>query len=481
MIDIEAKQFRDLPSWQPPEELLKLEFTTPTVLAEFIHGCSPDPATRTVATAALVLSLWQLGGRRLTPHVPSMILINSGKAGADPIDEFIRGLVYDEEAIQPREPMDWPDPINRSDPIVQPKDAPALMTSALHQRRKLGWQPGGGSYKQACARNLQEHYRAAQLAGFGYGRCRPYSKAWHVDSGLITDRDNEILLRLNQKADRNAFRKHVLDDPGKLLHPEGIGADLATVPKSISLSGALPVGLWDDRLAANLVALGLPIFSLPHLAEESLVLKKRSVIESLGKACPDRLGPPVETPLRLPPSDWVSHYQSVLRKRLARLPATFEFAVLQAVHQLGGVCERIASFADREAKAKPEEIIALLRDLYAHALRGMVIGIAGLAWHGIGFDLGCPQKKALKVLGSIRGKGPMRLTELLFTKGARIDAATRDTLLERLVSEDLVRVEGKTVIAATCAEFVAALHSRPELPEADNYRELVDEDGKASA
>ena len=55
-------------------------------MTEFIHGCSPDPATRTMATTALVLTFWQLGGRSLTPRLPSMILVNTEEAETDPID-----------------------------------------------------------------------------------------------------------------------------------------------------------------------------------------------------------------------------------------------------------------------------------------------------------------------------------------------------------------------------------------------------------
>lgn len=67
----------------------------------------------------------------------------------------------------------------------------------------------------------------------------------------------------------------------------------------------------------------------------------------------------------------------------------------------------------------------------------------------------------------------MTLSDLLFVRGARLDAATRDVLLERLIAEDLIRIERKTVTAATFAGFVAALLSRPALPEAVDYRALV--------
>ena len=58
------------------------------VLAEFMGGCSPDPATRTIATTALVLSLWQVAGWRMTHRPPSLLLLNATESTPDPIDRM---------------------------------------------------------------------------------------------------------------------------------------------------------------------------------------------------------------------------------------------------------------------------------------------------------------------------------------------------------------------------------------------------------
>jgi hypothetical protein len=42
-----------------------------------------------------------------------------------------------------------------------------------------------------------------------------------------------------------------------------------------------------------------------------------------------------------------------------------------------------------------------------------------------------------------------------------------------------VRIDGKTVTAATFEEFVTALYSRPGLPEADNFRKAADGEDQA--
>ena len=46
------------------------------VLARFIHGASEDPSCRTVAVTTLVMSLWELAGRRMSPRLPSLVLVD---------------------------------------------------------------------------------------------------------------------------------------------------------------------------------------------------------------------------------------------------------------------------------------------------------------------------------------------------------------------------------------------------------------------
>ena len=67
------------------EKLTELAAPQHRELAEFLQGCSTDASTRTMATTALVLTLWQMAGRHMTLQLPSMLLINASDA-ADPIE-----------------------------------------------------------------------------------------------------------------------------------------------------------------------------------------------------------------------------------------------------------------------------------------------------------------------------------------------------------------------------------------------------------
>ena len=180
--------------------------------------------------------------------------------------------------------------------------------------------------------------------------------------------------------------------------------------------------------------------------------------------------PAVSPSPRLPGSVWVEAYQTALRRRLARLPGPYEFAVLQAVHQLDGVCDRIVNFA-AGSEAGLDERVALCQDLYQHALRGMVLGIVGLSWHGPGLHLGPEgeplRTRALKLLKYLRAKGPTSKSAIL--QNCHLKKHQRDVLLEHLAAEDLVRVDGATVSATTFAEFVRALYLREEFPQVHDH------------
>ena len=76
--------FAELPAWTPPAEFLQLKEPAHQALAKFVHGCSDDEATRTAATTALVLSLWQLLGRKLTSEVPTLLLVRPEQAEEGP-------------------------------------------------------------------------------------------------------------------------------------------------------------------------------------------------------------------------------------------------------------------------------------------------------------------------------------------------------------------------------------------------------------
>ena len=91
----------------------------------------------------------------------------------------------------------------------------------------------------------------------------------------------------------------------------------------------------------------------------------------------------------------------------------------------------------------------------------LVLSIASLAYHCLGFDPGCPRHKALALMRLLREKGPLTRRDL--QRGVQsFTAAGLDKMLTRLAAEGLIEVNGKEVSAVPLAEFAEALHARPE-------------------
>jgi hypothetical protein len=441
--------------------LKELDEPAHQVLSKLIQNCSPDPATRTATAAALVLTLWQQRADVLTQHVPSLILLNAGEAVPDPIDDFI--ATFTRGGINP-EPQSSKD---RFGILMDPEKAPNIMARAAIERRKLGPASKHDSLDEKSANVLEGRYYDAKRVAYGTGTARAYSKAWSDEFGFITDENDVLIARLNEASDRAAFRSDVITDPNKLHNPLGIGRGLLTVRKKVSVSGSFTEDLWDEEHVMGIIKLGLPTLFIPHTATEPLAVSNPRVLNVFPTLWRDAPVSRAITSLELPEMDWFKAHTEDIRRRLRLLQGSgsYEFAVLQVLHHLDSVCSLIARQAGNNYTAKVADNVALFMDLRARAFRGITLGVAALAWHGLGFDPGCPREKAVKVLRDLRTNGPLSRSEIR-RKHHLESKQQRDIVLERLAAEDLVRIDGQTVTAATFEEFVTALYSRPGLPEA---------------
>jgi hypothetical protein len=206
---------------------------------------------------------------------------------------------------------------------------------------------------------------------------------------------------------------------------------------------------------------------LPSVAKTPPEIANEEVFDFITAALPRSFSDRVEEPANLIPGPWFERYGRELRLRLRHLPGDYDYTMQKLARQLFPVCLRIASWCGTYSGSSTEEITALTYDLCAHALRGLVLSIAGLAWHGLGIDAGCPQQKVVRVLEYLRTREPMTKSELL--RGAHLEKKERDLLMECLTAEDLIRVDGKIVTATSYEEFVEGLHERKEFPEPVNH------------
>jgi hypothetical protein len=317
----------------------------------------------------------------------------------------------------------------------------------------------------------EDRFFAAQATGFGYGPTRPYAAAWHDSFGLMSERSCQVILRLESDDDRAAFREQVVTDPQRLLAAIGYGPGLELISKRLSVSGELTPTQWDREFADRAVALGMPVLFLPGPTSEPDTATIHPLLDFMTTTFPKAFKDALEEPANLFPGEWFAHYGEQLRTRLRTLPHHYDYSMQRMARQLFPVSQRLATLAGRLSGAPDLEMEALALDLCGHALRGLVVSVAGLAWHVLGFDPGCERAKALKTLAYMRTRGSMTLSDLV--SKARLTKAERNILVERFAAEDLVRVDGKFITATTYKEFVSRLYARKEFPIPVNYWERI--------
>ena len=433
----------------------------PRMLTDFLHGCSSDSSTRTMAAATIALTLWQRMGRSSTPVLPSMLLVNAGTAAADPLDAFANAVAT---GLDRKEPLKV-----GSGAFAQgtPEMARTAVVNAVERRKLLG---AAGPNNEAQIRQWEERFQDARRTGYGSGIAAHYSSAWHEKLGWLTEPCDTAILRLDRNEDHAAFRKDVLTCPERLLLPTGPGEHLHPASKTLAVSGSLPEAEWDSELVCGLVELGLPMLFLPHVGSKPLVGAEALQLKAMTSA-PGAIGfhqgqlRQIIAEAHLPTDPWVRHYEDQLRRRLHRLPGAYELTVLRAVHELAPVCVRIVQqFA---ASGTPNlELHKIFVDLYSMALRGIVIGVAGLAYHGLGIGPWNQHGALVEVLQHLRQAGPISRRDLQ-RRFPVLKAKNRDALLGQLAAEGLVHLEAKMITAVPLAEFVRALHARKEFPEPD--------------
>ncbi len=364
------------------------------MLTDFVHGCSPDSSTRTTAAAMLALTLWQRMRRTATPALPSMLLVNAGDAEIDPLDAFANALATGLDRKEPQA-------VNTGAFAGgTPEMARTAVVNAVERRKLLG---AAGPNNEEQIRGLEERFQDARRTGYGSGLAAHYSSAWHEQLGWLTDPCDAAILRLDRPEDHAAFRADVLTRPDRLLLPEGPGNGLGDASKTLAVSGSLREAEWDSELVCGLVKLGLPMFFLPHRERKPLVggdaLKLKSMTSAPGTfGFRQQSGPGQMTAeAHLPSDPWVRHYEAQLRQRLHRLPGAYEFTVLRAGHELAPVCVRIVEQFAAPDTPNPE-LGKIYGDFYSMALRGIVIGVAGLAYHGMGIGPWNQHRSLVEVL-----------------------------------------------------------------------------------
>ena len=426
-------------------------------LADWIHGCAEDTATRTAVVTTFVLSACQLAGHNLTHRMPSLILLRPDDAQAQALTDLASRFVT-EDRVSAEEYR------KTSSSAATPEQALKNMNFVLSIADDLKM---GGLWLTDNIRHYGNKFLESQDDLHGTGASRPYAEAWHENFGLITDRDNRLILHLDTPKDVQAFRQDVMDKNPKLTMPTGYCAGLQQGSKEIAIAGAMSPEQWHADLARNLVDLPFPILLLPQPGAATFTLPDDDFIRVLIGLSSGNLKGPVTEPYSVLPIPWFEHYFALLCQRLRHLPADYGHAFERLARQLPGGCIQYVQLLGTCTTKNEFEIGALAFDLYAYTLRGLTISMAGLAWHCLGFDPGCARQEASRVLGYLRANGPMSSSDLL--RKAHLTKELRDVLVKRLAEQDLVEIDGKIIRAMGYDEFVERLYARKEFLEPENY------------
>ncbi len=417
---------------------------------ELLHHSFEDEQTRCMAIAAEVFHFWQMAGKAMSPQPPGILLVNSTGTTPDPLERILertRGF------HTPELPTDEESQFKLS-PELSRHWLPRLMdeSSSLDQEKK-----------KAYVEAYQSVWDDAKKRLFGSGRVGYYAKMWDNQLGLITDKQDDIILCLDRPEDQIQFREDVATAPQKFLTPVGAGSKFTMVKKVAAVSGSLNRGEWDFSLVSGIVNQGLPILFLPHSASKPWRLEQSLDLTLVGQdfanawnSVRDRQ---IVNELGLPNDPEWRNYERTIRARLRHMPGGYEYFILRTIRELKDVCARVAQFL-AEGKVPEAVMIALYQDLFRVTLRGIVFSIESLAYHGFGFETeGWSQPQAAKILEFIRSKGEVSCREIQ-RKFQKFDATELDGLLMILHTEELVKLGKTNVCAVNLDDFVKDISGR---------------------
>ena len=420
-------------------------------LTALLFDSSPDDLTRCMATATMVTTLWQVAGRTMPFKAPSCLLVNASGLGQDILDKLAR----DKGGAAPFE-------FKTDSERTMEKSHRAVMASGIKAAKERSHLPHDS---EILLKRDRSNYTASRDAAFGSGRAGYYAQRMTGPQlGCVTGSSNDTILRLDRPEDYGRFRDDIHSNPGSVRKPEGYDDDGVKVKKLAYVAGSLSPAQWDPTLVADIIEHGLPVLFLPHAAKEQLRLPDNMdwlmISNLLAEAAPASRMPSIPD---YPEGMFFSACEDRLRSRLRHYPAAYEFFILQTIREIGQVCLRIAHFV-AHGQFTDQERNDLYLDMHRTCVRAITLGIEGLAYHGYGFDAGCPRAQAVKLLSFIRAKGEVSRRDVL-KRFQSLSPEQRDGLLDKLSAQGLVTLTERAVSAVTLTDFVQALPVRARLPE----------------
>jgi hypothetical protein len=421
-------------------------------LAMFACGCSDDAATRNMAVTAAMLALAQVGGPQGITHPPGHLLVNTGAAANDPIDDVLKQLTG----------LDDPKPTGDAESIERNRKWMQRQMDEIQQAKKTG------RLTPEFAQSRIAEYQQASLTAFGGVRMGCYSRRHDAELGWVTDETDHVILRLDSAEDHARFQEDVRGGSPRLLQPTGRNLSSAMVRKDLSVAGSLPAGQLHDDLVGGIVNRALPVLFLPHAAAQPLKTPDLMFLNLIAVRLEARSrtrSTRSDTALPVPGLPWFQRCHARLRQRLIHFPAEYEFFIQRTIRELGPSLGCLVAVHAEKEPDRTKEACALLGGLLALAFHGVCLGVDWLGWHGYGFHAGCDRQEAVKLLAAVRGADGATISRReLQRKLQWLQAGTRDAILERLQDEGLVILNDKHVAAVSAEDYLRSIPARSGVP-----------------
>lgn len=431
-----------------------------------LHAVPDNDVARCTLVTSLMLSIWQSSGSAFSALAPSFLLVN-GPSSKDEVYRILAKLMwpmFKTVLLSKQAGEALPDACAT---WGSPDRARTTMRAALATRRHLADRNLDPPSLRSLLGDYPAYWRQCKAALFPAVEVNHYDRAWDKDFGVVTGDDDSIGLIVLTKESRAAVRKDLLRYPDRLLSPKGFNNQLDPTIKRVALTGSIPLKEWDSELVDATLALPKPVFHLPHFLGQQIVIEHLQdlvpLIFTFTRLLRHRPGEFFTDTTQVPLLDEFRAYEGLIRRLAAGLPGDREFFYRNLIRQLGTVTEHIA-LAIGNSTQHGAVTHALHADLYGTTLRGIAYSLVALQYHAHGLDLGGHRTAAADMLSSLRSKGRATRRDLQ-RKVYKLDADSRDHLLQRLEDAGLVTTENKVVRPVPFEDFLKASPARERFPQ----------------
>lgn len=418
--------------------------TSPLAALSWLANDSfPDPSSRSVATAAMVLTLGQLAGPPALAEPPGFLLVAADSAAKDPIDSIVHDCLT----------------LHYGPPTMDAKGRDMARKLLVQAREQYDAAQNSG-VRGKYVEQLSAAYGKQRLALLGCGRAGGYASRHDPVFGWGVDRSWHLIARLDDDTDRQTFLADARAGAKRLVAPDGLDEACRKVSVSLSVAGSIGAVGFDRQLVASVIGNALPILILPHSAGVSTgnramqfstlanMFAASAGTPELGRCDPART--------LLDYSVFTDCHERIL-VRSRRFPPDYAFFIERTLRELFNLCWEITVRAIRKTDPEGETGRTFLRT-YLNCAHAILLSVETMVWHGYGIagDHGDDIARLLRVLRT----QPLFSKRDLLRKAQWLTGDRRDALLEILAAEGLAAVAGSHVRPATLAEFIAGIPRR---------------------